>query len=98
MNNKKNDTTMNSPAKIRYTHISAGQFSDEVVVQLDTPQQSIVGIFPSHFIDEKSRTVQAMLVQQSDDAYLVALPSTTFTTSSNVWFLKEKVIFEGATP
>jgi hypothetical protein len=93
-----NDVNKKPFANVRYTKITTGQFSDEVVVQLDTEQQSIVGIFPSHFIDKKRGTVRAVLVQESDNAYLVDLPNTTFTTSSKVWFPKGKVVFEAGLP
>jgi hypothetical protein len=98
MTKKNGDDTRKTLARVQYSNISNGQFSDEYVVQINTGRQNIVGIFPSHLVDKKARTVGAYIIKESEDQYLVALPSTTFTTSSNVWFPKQHVLFEAGLP
>ena len=82
-------------AKIRCEQIRSGQFSDEVVVTMASPEGRLVGIFPSSSTDSERRTVSVFVVDEKAGQFLVELPAHTFTSGSKVWFPKASVMFEG---
>lgn len=95
---KANDNGSGLPlrGRVRFNKISKGQFSDEFVVTVHTKDGILVGVFPSASIDKQAGTINAFIVKESDDEYLVDLPTHTFTTSSKVWFPKNVVSFEAS--
>lgn len=79
------------PVEIRCSKVAEGQFNDEVVVTLVSSAGDINMILPRAFLDQSKCAIRAIILDQSQDDYLIGLPNETFTTGSRVWFPKSAV-------
>ena len=77
---------------VRYSKIVKGQFDDEVVVTLASSLGDINMLLHRSFLDESSKIIKAIIIDQKTDEYLIGLPNETFTTGSRVWFPKSAVL------
>lgn len=89
-----NDSSKTVKAKVKYQDKFDGQFPGEVLIVLNTLQGTITAIFSASLINETGRTIDAFIIDESEDSYLVDLPTYTFTSGSRAWFAKKLVTTE----
>jgi len=81
-------------ARVKYKDKYEGQFPGEALITFNAIDGTITAIFSSTLVNENSGTIDAVVIDESKDSYLVDLPTYTFTTGSRVWFAKNLVITE----
>lgn len=91
-NSPENNSSRVGPAKVKYAGISKGQFSGEVIVTVNTVKGPVTAIFPLSSVNRTSGTIDAVVIDEKADRYLVDLPTYTFTSGSKAWFSKELCI------
>lgn len=79
-------------AKVTYAQIYAGQLPNEFVVTLKTSMGLVSTTLQSNCIDQQNKTVNAVVISQENDQYLVDLPTDTFISGSKAWFPKDSVL------
>ena len=76
---------------VKYDKIFEGQFPEEVIVTLTTPQGTLTAILPSSSVDKNTNSVNVYIIDEQGDLILVDLPTYTFTSGSRVWFPRSSV-------
>ena len=89
-----NGSTKTAKARVKYKDKYDGQFPGEALITLNTLEGTITAIFSLSLINENNRTIEAVVIDERGDSYLVDLPTYTFTTGSRVWFPKKFVTME----
>ena len=89
-----NGSSKTVKARVKYKDKFDGQFPGEVLITFNALEGTITAIFSSALIDETKRTIDAVVIDERKDSYLVDLPTYTFTTGSRVWFDKGFVTME----
>jgi hypothetical protein len=97
MANGNNHSNKAVRGKVKYNSLSRGQFSEELIVTLLTSNKGLItAIFSESFIDKKNKSVDAFIIDEKGDSFLVELPNYSFTSGSKVWFPKKNVALEGS--
>lgn len=78
--------------KVKYEKIYAGQFPNEVIATFIGLKGKFTVILPSSFVDKSTQSINAFVVNQEGDKYLVDLPTHTITSGSKVWFGKKSIL------
>lgn len=89
-----NGSSKTVKARVKYQDRFDGQFPGEVLITLNALEGTITAIFSSSLIDETKGTIEAVVIDERGDSYLVDLPTYTFTSGSRVWFAKNLVTME----
>ncbi len=95
MNRKKNGHGKPRQAEVSTIRTIIGKFPDEVIVVMESDDEQLTAVFPSSSVNSATGKVNARVIGERENSYLVQLPTYTFTTGARAWIPKKFVTVGG---
>lgn len=95
MGRKKNGYGEAQQAEVSTVRTIVGKFPDEVIVVMESDEEQLTAVFPSSSVNSTTGKVNARVLGERKNSYLVQLPAYTFTTGSRAWIPKKFVTVGG---